>query len=244
MVCLEGKWVIMQKQVGNTPAEYAAVRDSFQGNKAAEYDARRFHGPLGRLKNWRDQRIVRRALRQAGDVQRVLDVPCGTGRCLRSLGPRIPYLVGGDLSRDMIDISRRHHSDLGQPRGLLAYVQCDAERLPCGDASFDLVLTGRFMHHLPPDVRVRVLREFARVSRAWVLVDFNMQFGLKYHLRQARSFLKGRPLNRQRMSPIQVAQELAEAGLQVERIYPVSWLLSEKWYVLCRKTNGGTTGQV
>jgi hypothetical protein len=38
------------------------------------------------------------------------------------------------------------------------------------------------------------------------------------------------------MSPAQVFAELAEAGLRVERIYPVSWLLSEKWYVLCRKS--------
>ena len=165
----------------------------------------------------------------------MLDVPCGTGRFLRSLAPRIPYLVGGDLSRDMMDISRRHHRDLELPQGLLEYVQCDAERLPYRDASFDLVLTGRFMHHLPPDVRVQVMREFARVSRSWVVIDFNMQYGLKYHLRRVRSFLKGRLSDRQRMSPAQVLAELAEAGLQIERIYPVSWVMSEKWYVLCRK---------
>jgi len=224
-----------QERVGNTPAEYAAVKERYQGNVAAEYEERRFHGPLGRLKNWRDQQIVGRAVRHAGNVRRVLDVPCGTGRCLRSLAPRIPYLVGGDLSRDMMDISRRHHRDQGPPRGLLEYVQCDAERLPYPEAGFDLVLTGRFMHHLPPDVRVQVLREFARVSRAWVLADFNMQYGLKYHLRQARSSRRGIPSERQRISPAQVFEELAQAGLQVERVFPVSWVLSEKWYILCRK---------
>jgi ubiquinone/menaquinone biosynthesis C-methylase UbiE len=227
---------MMQERVGNTPEEYAAVKERYQGDVAATYEDRRFRGPLGRLKNWRDQQLVWRAVQHAGNVQRVLDVPCGTGRCLRSLAPRIPCLVGGDLSRDMMDLSRRHHGDLGPPRGLLEYVQCDAERLPYCDAGFDLVLTGRFMHHLPPDVRVQVLREFARVSAGWVVIDFNMQYGLKYHLRRARSFLKGRPSDRQRMSPAQVFAELAEAGLRVERIYPVSWLLSEKWYVLCRKS--------
>lgn len=228
----------MQEKVGNTPAEYAAVKESFKGDKAAKYDARRFQGPLGQLKNWRDQQLILRALRQAGNIRRILDIPCGTGRTMRNLAPRIPYLVGADFSRDMMDISRQRHGDLGQPCGLLEYVQCDAERLPYVDASFDLVVSSRFMHHLSPDVRVRVLREFGRVSRGWVLIDSNMQYGLKYHLRGTRAILKNRPSDRKRISSEQVERELAEAGLQIERIYPVSWLVSEKWYILCRKAAG------
>lgn len=222
-------------RAGNTPEGYAAVKQRYQGEVAAEYEERRFRGPLGRLKNWRDQQIVWRAVQYAGGVRRVLDVPCGTGRCLRSLAPRLPFLVGADLSRDMMEISQRHHGDLGPLQGRVEYVQCDAERLPYRDASFDLVLTGRFMHHLPSEIRVQILREFARVSRSWVLADFNMQYGLKYHLRQARHSWRGRPSPRQRLAPAQVLAELAEAGLRIQRVFPISWLLSEKWYILCRK---------
>lgn len=223
------------ERVGNTPEGYAAAKKRYQGDEAARYEEKRFHGLLGWLKNWRDQQLVGRAVRQAGAVQRVLDVPCGTGRCLRRLAPWIPWIVGADLSWDMMEISRRHHSDSGLPRGRVDYVQCDAERLPYRDGSFDLVLTGRFMHHLPAEVRVWILREFARVSRDWVVADFNMQYGLKYHLRRFRAGLRGQLPSRQRLSPAQVLTELAEASLQVHRIFPVSWLLSEKWYILCRK---------
>jgi len=98
-----------------------------------------------------------------------------------------------------------------------------------------LVVSGRFLHHLPPADRFQVLREFSRVSRKWVLGDFNVQYGLKYRLNQLRSFTKGKELKSRRMTSVKVFKEFNEAGLQVERVYPISWIASEKWYILCRK---------
>jgi len=79
------------------------------------------------------------------------------------------------------------------------------------------------------------MREFARVSRRWVLGDFNMQYGLKYYMNKVRNVLKGKQLKSQRMTATKVFGELTEAGLQVEQVYPISWVASEKWYILCRK---------
>jgi ubiquinone/menaquinone biosynthesis C-methylase UbiE len=220
------------------PPIKVGIKTGYYGLLAASYEEHRFSGALGRLKNWRDQRLVWRAVWHAGDIQRVLDMPCGTGRLLRSLARHIPHLVGADVSRDMIDFSRQHHTVKGQPVGVLEYVQCDAKHLPFHSDSFDLVVSGRFLHHLyhlPPAERVQVLREFARVSRRWVVGDFNIQYGLKYHINKVRSFLKGKQLKSQRMMAVKVFKELSEAGLQVEQVYPISWVASEKWYILCRK---------
>jgi hypothetical protein len=100
------------------------------------------------------------------------------------------------------------------------------------------VVSGRFLHHLyhlSQDERIQVMREFARVSRRWVLGDFNMQYGLKYYMNKVRNVLKGKQLKSQRMTAAKVFGELTEAGLQVEQVYPISWVASEKWYILCRK---------
>jgi len=214
------------------------TKTGYYGPLAVSYD-RRFGGALGRLKNWREERVVWRAVKDAGNIQRVLDVPCGTGRLLRGLVLHgIPHLVGADVSRDMIDLSRRHGTSKGRPAGHLEYVQCDARYLPFHNDSFDLVMSGRFLHHLfnlPQAVRIQVMREFARVSRRWVLGDFNMQYGLKYYLNKVRTVLKGKHFKSRRTTKTQVFTELTEAGLRVEQVYPVSWIASEKWYILCLK---------
>lgn len=219
----------------NQPSVEWGGERGYGGDLAASYDEHRFSGLLGRLKNWRDQRSVWRAVRLAGDIDRVLDMPCGTGRFLRGLARYVPHLVGADVSRDMIDVSRRYQRVKRQPLNLTEYVQCDAKHLPFRNDSFDLVVSGRFLHHLPPADRFLALREFSRVSRRWVLGDFNVQYGLKYRLNQLRSFVKGKELKSRRMTSAKVVMELNEAGLQVERVYPISWIASEKWYILCRK---------
>ncbi len=214
------------------------TQTGYYGPLAASYDEHRFSGVLGRLKNWRDQRLVEKAVRHAGHVERILDVPCGTGRLLRSLASRVPHSVGADISLDMIQFSRLPTPVKGGPKGLLEYVQCDAKYLPFSNDSFDVVVSGRFLHHLfhlPRAERVQVMREFARVSRKWVLGDFNIQYGLKYYINRLRSTLTGKPMKSQRMAAGKVFGELAQAGLQVEQVYPISWFASEKWYILCRK---------
>ncbi len=214
------------------------TKTGYYGPLAGSYDEHRFNGPLGRLKNWQDQRLVWRAVQHAGHIHRVLDVPCGTGRLVRSLVRHIPYLVGADVSRDMINFSRQHPNVNGPSVGHLEYVQCDARYLPFHSNSFDLVVSGRFLHHLyhlPQAERVQVMQEFARVSRRWVLGDFNIQYGLKYYVNKVRSVIKGKQLKSQRMTAAKVFGELNNAGLKVEKVYPISWVASEKWYILCRK---------
>jgi ubiquinone/menaquinone biosynthesis C-methylase UbiE len=214
------------------------TKTGYYGPLAASYDKHRFSGMLGRFKNWQDQRLIWRAVQHAGHIHRVLDVPCGTGRLVRSLACHIPHLVGADVSRDMINLSRQHPNVNEPSVGHLEYVQCDAKYLPFHSNSFDLVMSGRFLHHLyhlPQAERIQVMREFARVSRRWVLGDFNIQYGLKSYVNKVRSVLGGKPLKSQRMTATKVFGELNDAGLKVEQVYPISWVASEKWYILCRK---------
>lgn len=235
----------MSEREGIFPKKELGTQTGYYGSLAASYDERRFSGMPGRLKNWRDQNLVGKAIRHVGHVERILDVPCGTGRLLRSLASRVSHSVGADISPDMIKFSQLQPSAGDGQKRTIEYIQCDVRSLPFRNDSFDMVLSGRFLHHLfhlSEAERLHVMKEFARVSRRWVLGDFNIRYGLKYYVNKVRSILRGKPLIIQRRTATEVFEELARAGLSVERIYPVSWFASEKWYILCEKD--GDRGKV
>jgi len=106
-----------------------------------------------------------------------LDVACGTGRFLATVGDSFPQLrsIGLDLSPHYLAEAERELR--GQPgvtllRGL-------AEQLPLADASVDLITCVYLLHEVPADVRARIASEFARVLRPGgrvVIVD-SLQHG-------------------------------------------------------------------
>lgn len=91
---------------------------------------------------------------------RLLDVGCGTGATLRTLGS-FGLAVGLDYSRLALDYCRR--------RGQRALVQADAERLPFADGSFDAVTLLDLLEHVDDEL---AMREVARVLRpgGWVFI--------------------------------------------------------------------------
>ena len=82
-------------------------------------------------------------------------------------------LVLGDINGDMLRVGRDRMTDRGFVRGF-EYVQCNAERLPFPDASFDLVV---LMHALTYSAKpAQAVAEAARVLRSGgllVVADFD-----------------------------------------------------------------------
>lgn len=98
---------------------------------------------------------------------RVLDVGTGTGGLLaRLVDCGLPVqAVGVDLHRGYVDAARARLA--GRAEVTLA----DATALPYGDGAFDLVTNTLMMHHLPVDVRRRMVAEMGRVARGVYLFD-------------------------------------------------------------------------
>jgi ubiquinone/menaquinone biosynthesis C-methylase UbiE len=127
--------------------------------RAADFDAGATHGLLSAAQ--REAWQVRLRAWSGARALDVLDVGCGTGFLalqLAALGHRV---FGVDLADEMLELARSKaaaavltaHFELG-----------DAERLPCADTSFDLVIERHVIWTLPePDV---ALREWARVLRS------------------------------------------------------------------------------
>jgi SAM-dependent methyltransferase len=91
---------------------------------------------------------------RVGAGGRVLDVACGTGAAAAAAAARGADAVGVDVAAAMLQVARRRHHDP-------LFVRAAAEALPFRAGSFDAVLGGFLVHHLPEPVPV--VREFARV---------------------------------------------------------------------------------
>jgi SAM-dependent methyltransferase len=104
------------------------------------------------------EHLARAAAPQPGE--RVLDIGTGTGALALRLAKSGADVTGVDLAPALIDTARRLAADAGID---VTYEVGDAEQLPYGDDSFD-VITSSVGSMFAPDHR-RVAAELARVCR-------------------------------------------------------------------------------
>jgi SAM-dependent methyltransferase len=134
---------------GEEAAAFKAFEAEGWTRKAKSYD---------RLTGRATARLVVPLLEAAGveSGTRVLDVACGPGHLAAAAAAKGAKPVGLDAAEGMLAVARARYAEIEFQRG-------DAERLPFGDASFDAVVAGFVVNHLPrPE---RALAEFARVVR-------------------------------------------------------------------------------
>jgi SAM-dependent methyltransferase len=113
--------------------------------------------------------LLRRQL-GPGVVERLLDMPCGSGRLSRGLAERTRRYVGADASRSMLDTAAPTIAELAIPA---LTVEAAAPCLPFCGASFDAVIACRFLHHLhSPHALAQAIQELVRVSRGLVIASF------------------------------------------------------------------------
>lgn len=201
-------------------------RDAWRDTDVADrYEARRFAGPLQRLKHRHDAALVVALLGRVPGVRTVLDLPVGTGRLLPELRAAGYRVTGVDRSLEMLRAGRRT-----RPEEPAALVQADAARLPFPDGSFDAVVCLRFLFHLQPEERHGALLEMARVAGTGVVVGQLPWAGsVKHRARRLRG--RGARLALDRRA---IADELAAAGLELAVLRPVSRFFSDKILFLTR----------
>ncbi len=127
-------------------------------HEALAYDQRRFGSPRGRRYHERELGAILHLLGPVSGL-RVLDIPCGTGRIASALGTAGAAMIGGDLSREMLDMAR------GRAEGSIDLAQVNGRALPLPSDSVDIVVCIRFFHLLPPLLWPGFLDEMYRVLR-------------------------------------------------------------------------------
>ena len=154
---------------------------------AGKYDLMNDLMSLGVHRVWKRYFV---ATAQVAPGDRVLDLAGGTGDIAALLRDRVGAegeIVLGDINAGMLNVGRDRMTDRGNVRGF-EYVQCNAEKLPFPDGSFDLVTIAfglrnvtdkdaalREMHRvLKVGGQARVL-EFSEVQAPWFrpIYDFH-----------------------------------------------------------------------
>jgi SAM-dependent methyltransferase len=197
-----------------------------------EFDAERYerrrYGSWGRRLNLRLlERALARALADVPANGLVLDAPCGTGIMAGFLGRRGFRVLGADISRAMLEVAHKRTRAIG-------HVRADIEAPPFRAGTIDAVLSSRFMMHLPPDARPRVMRTMAGMTRGPLVATFCHPYTLKSFWRAVRRAFGASAKKSPRVTRRQLADEVAAAGLHLERIVPVMPLFSEVWVVVLR----------
>lgn len=163
-------------------------------------------GLAGRLALWREERLVRNALKVAGEPGLILDVACGVGRFWSVLAEHANRVIlATDPSQDILDHARIHH-----PQSLLKRIktfQSSAFSIGLSENAVDCIFCMQLFQHLTnPEHRLAMLGEFYRVSRDTVIVAVRLD-GL---FKAARSGVEG-PLP----SKTEVESEFRQAGFRL-----------------------------
>jgi len=222
------------------PTPHYEFSEKYDPEHARQYLEKHESGFWRRLSTWREIGMARRALALAGNPRSVLDLPCGTGR-FWSLLAEDPErrIFAADNSQAMIDTGLRL-----RPPPITARIektfQCSAFATGLPDDFVECVFCIRLLHHIQKsEDRVRMLREFARVSSGTVIVSLWVDGNYKSwrlrrkYARKLRQDGHAAPRDRFLVGRADFEREVAAAGLHmVDHVDFVKYW--EKWraYVL------------
>jgi len=142
-------------------------------------------------RKWSDKReraLLHAYFARIGQVDSILDLPCGHGRLSDLLRQHCQTLIEGDWSHTMVHLNQKDHGTEHRH-----YVRASALEIPLPDRSVDVVVSFRLSHHLETqELRERHLRELFRVARKHVIVTWFSATSLKNLLRELRVKLAGK----------------------------------------------------
>jgi SAM-dependent methyltransferase len=203
----------------NNKKQDLAFSGKYNADHAEQYFEKHNNGFWRRLSNWREHQVARKALKVAGDPQRVLDMPCGTGRFWSLLAEDMKrefHVV--DYSQDMIDIGLKLRPQSVTGR-IASATQGSAFSLELADNAVDNVFCIRLLHHIGERAdRLKILSELHRVSASTAIVSLWVDGNFKSWKRQRME--AKRPArqyqNRFVISASSIEQEIASAGFKIK----------------------------
>lgn len=167
-------------------------------------------GLAGRLTFWRDEQLVRNALKVAGEPGLILDVACGVGRFWPVLAEHTNRVIlAADPSQDILDHARIHHSQSLLKR--IKTFQSSAFTIGLSANAVDCIFCMELFQHIAsPEHRLAMLGEFHRVSRDTVIVAVRVDA----HFKLRRPDSDGAPA-RELASKADVEAEFKRAGFRL-----------------------------
>lgn len=101
----------------------------------------------------------------------VLDVACGTGNQSIAFAKDGYYVIGIDLSPDMLKYAKKKI----KPGYKLRFICGDAAKIPYESLSFDVSSISFGLHDMPKDIGIKTLKEMMRITKKngqIIIVDY------------------------------------------------------------------------
>jgi ubiquinone/menaquinone biosynthesis C-methylase UbiE len=168
------------------------------------------------------KKSVIKGLDKTGNVNRIMDIPTGTGRITEFLFGRAKNVLAGDISEEMMAIAMKKFQGKN-----ISFACIYAENMTLKNNSVECITCVRLMGHIRPEQRVKMLTEMAQVSRTWVLVTFYFSNIISDTKRALRRKLTG---NRSPWWPTTtkaILNEITAVGLEIVETYAVLPIMSE-----------------
>jgi len=190
--------------------------------KGRQYDEYYGSDPWARYLWSREQEVLAQALEEflGGRSVRALDFACGTGRICSFLESRVASCSGVDVSEAM----------LGEARAKLQRTTLHKANLiessPFEPQSFDLITAFRFFVNAEPALRKAAVRALAPLLKPDGVFIFNDHQNINSpYMRLTRAYAGFRGYGVFNVLSVAECRALvAEAGLEVVRVYPVGTL--------------------
>ncbi len=222
-----------------TKHELQDIKEGWQDDETADsYDDKRFSTLSGKLSDLLDKIAIKKGLSGINKNGRVLDLPCGTGRILHHLySVGYKNITGADISEQMIHVAETRT----QGGSSFSFVRTEAEHTEFTDKAFDAVISIRFMGHIPKDTRIEILREFNRICKGPIVVEYPIRNSLARRIKH----LFGAFTVRARLpsqwewhdvSHQELKDELQKAGLRITRLIAKLPYLSESVFVVAQRS--------
>jgi ubiquinone/menaquinone biosynthesis C-methylase UbiE len=146
-------------------------------------------------------------------------------------------ITGADISDQMIAVAKNKM----QGSDNISFIHTEAEHTEFPDDTFDAITSIRFMGHIPKNTRVEILREFNRICKGIIVIEYSVR---NASARRIKTWLR-RLTVRARLpsqwewhdvSPNELEDELREAGLQISTQVAKLPFLSESVYVIAKRS--------
>jgi ubiquinone/menaquinone biosynthesis C-methylase UbiE len=151
------------------------------GRRAANFDADFGHSIRTAAERAAWDRIVDLVLAGRNAVD-ALDAGCGTGFLSLELAVRGHRVTGVDFAPAMLAEARRKATERGAS---IRFEEADAERLPFGDRSFDIVVSRHVLWTLPhPEAAIDEWKRVLRPGGRLAVIDGQFDPGVLTHQRE------------------------------------------------------------
>lgn len=200
------------------PASPHRSRQSEQVVRATLFQ--RFERLVNRLSAWREDWLVLRALRIAGEPNLVLDLPCGNGRFwpILTQHPNRLVLVADSSEERVLAVQSTQSDEIAQR---IRVLQTSVSAINLGENAVDAIFCMRLLRQVESkEHRLVILRELHRVARDTVIVSLWVDGNYKAWARKLddrRRVLNGLTARRQRvvMRREQIEAEFRSVGFQI-----------------------------